>query len=71
MSLLIEMVRDPVLQVKDTAAWTLGRICQHVAEFIDLDVHLHGLVTVLVTGLQDSPKIVSNCCWVRMLSKCL
>ena len=30
------------------------------------DVHLQALVTSLVRGLQDSPRIVSNCCWALM-----
>ncbi|KAJ1945548.1 karyopherin Kap95, partial [Linderina pennispora] len=63
---LIEMVKDPVLQVKDSAAWTLGRVCELLVECIQIDVHLHSLISALVGGLEDSPRIVSNCCWAIM-----
>ncbi|KAI9504650.1 karyopherin Kap95 [Coemansia spiralis] len=63
---LIEMVKDKELQVKDSAAWTLGRVCDLLIECIQLDVHLHNLVSALVTGLEDNPRIVANCCWAIM-----
>ncbi|KAK9764087.1 karyopherin Kap95 [Basidiobolus ranarum] len=62
----IDMMQDPVIHVKDTAAWTLGRICHTLIECIKPDVHLNSLVTALVNGLNDSPRIVSNCCWSLM-----
>ncbi|KAI8052236.1 armadillo-type protein [Syncephalis plumigaleata] len=64
--LLIEMVKDPVLQVKDTAAWTLGRVCELLIDSIQMDAHLHPLVAALVAGLTDSPKIIANCSWSLM-----
>ncbi|KAJ2842410.1 karyopherin Kap95, partial [Coemansia brasiliensis] len=63
---LIEMVKDQVVQVKDSAAWTLGRVCDLPIECIQLDVHLHNMISALVTGLEDSPRIVANCCWAIM-----
>ncbi|KAJ1971490.1 karyopherin Kap95 [Dimargaris xerosporica] len=63
---LIEMVKDPVVQVKDTAAWTLGRISDCLISCIQLDVHLQAMVAALIGGLGDSPRIVSNCCWSLM-----
>ncbi|KAJ2001082.1 karyopherin Kap95 [Coemansia thaxteri] len=63
---LIEMVKDQVVQVKDTAAWTLGRVCDLLMECIQISVHLHSLVSALVAGLEDNARIVSNCCWAIM-----
>ncbi|OLY84923.1 Importin subunit beta-1 [Smittium mucronatum] len=63
---LIEMVSDPVLQVKDSAAWTLGRVCDLQIDCIKLDVHLNVMISALVMGLKDSPRVVSNCCWALM-----
>ncbi|KAJ1660746.1 karyopherin Kap95 [Dispira simplex] len=63
---LIDMVKDPVVQVKDTAAWTLGRICDLLISSIQLDIHLQPLVAALLGGLSDSPRIISNCCWSLM-----
>lgn len=64
--LLIDMMTDTNPQVKDTTAWTLGRICDLLITTIKPDVHLHALISALVNGLQDNPKIVSNCCWALM-----
>lgn len=63
---LIEMTRDDNLLVKDTVAWTLGRICDLLIVTIKPDVHLHPLITALVQGLDDKPRIIANCCWALM-----
>ncbi|CAO3683770.1 unnamed protein product [Rhizopus microsporus] len=63
---LIQMMRDSVVHVKDTVAWTLGRICELLIHCIKPDVHLNELIAALVFGLQDSPRIVGNCCWSLM-----
>jgi importin subunit beta-1 len=64
--LLIGMMNDDNLHVKDTTAWTLGRICDLLIVTIKPDVHLHPLVSALVNGLSDRPRIVTNCCWALM-----
>ncbi|KAK1225996.1 karyopherin Kap95 [Marasmius sp. AFHP31] len=64
--LLINMMTDNNVHVKDTTAWTLGRICDMLITVIKPDVHLHPLISALVNGLQDSPRIVVNCCWALM-----
>lgn len=64
--LLIDMMTDSNVHVKDTTAWTLGRICELLIGTIQPDVHLHPLITALVNGLSDNPRIVSNCCWALM-----
>ena len=63
---LVEMMRDENELVKDTTAWTLGRICDILIVAIKPDIHLHPLVSALVGGLEDRPKIVANCCWALM-----
>lgn len=60
---LIEMMRDPSIHVQDTAAWTLGRVTDQLIGTIKPDVHLEPLITVLLGGLGDNPRIVGNCCW--------
>ncbi|EIW76776.1 karyopherin Kap95 [Coniophora puteana RWD-64-598 SS2] len=64
--LLIDMMNDSNRHVKDTTAWTLGRICDLLIVTIKPDVHLHPLISALVTGLQDDPRIITNCCWALM-----
>jgi importin subunit beta-1 len=61
---LMGMMKDPVVHVKDTVAWTLGRVCEVQIGSVKIDVHLPNLVAALLDGLNDSPKIISNCSWV-------
>lgn len=55
------MMTDNVTAVKDTAAWTLGRVCEHLLDHAL--PFLQSLVQVLLQGLQDSPRVASNCAW--------
>ncbi|KAI0717699.1 ARM repeat-containing protein [Cerioporus squamosus] len=64
--ILIDMMGDQNTQVKDTVAWTLGRICDLLVQTIQPDVHLHPLISALVNGLNDNPRIAGNCCWALM-----
>ncbi|KAK9687194.1 karyopherin Kap95 [Basidiobolus ranarum] len=52
-----------MVQVKYTATPTLGHVYNSLIKCIKPDVHLNDLVTALAQGLNDSHKIVSNCCW--------
>jgi importin subunit beta-1 len=61
--ILIDMLGDQHVMVKDTTAWTIGRICELVVSVIQPEVHLHHLITSLVRALDDQPRIVSNACW--------
>lgn len=60
---LIQMMDDEAIQVKDSAAYTLGRVCENVSEAIDPNTHLPPLVRSLFTGLSSNPKMASSCCW--------
>lgn len=61
--ILIHMMADSDLQVKDTVAWTLGKVCDVLVQTIQPDVHLQPLVVAFVNGLKASPRIAANCCW--------
>ncbi|PGH15907.1 hypothetical protein AJ79_02074 [Helicocarpus griseus UAMH5409] len=63
---LIGMMDDKVVQVKDSAAYALGRICDYCSESIDPEVHLQPLISCLFHGLASSPKIAGSCCWALM-----
>ncbi|WWD22145.1 hypothetical protein CI109_106634 [Kwoniella shandongensis] len=56
------MQSDPSLQVRDTVAWTLSKITDHMLEVIDPSVHLRNLITALVIGLNASPRTCNSCC---------
>lgn len=61
--ILIDMMTDTVVEVKDTVSWTVGRICDLLVSTIKPEVHLHPLISACVNGLQDNPRIATNCCW--------
>ncbi|KAI9808154.1 MAG: hypothetical protein M1825_004611 [Sarcosagium campestre] len=64
--ILIAMMDDKVVQVKDSAAYALGRICETVPEAIDPVNTLPLLISSLFTGLSSNPKMASSCCWALM-----
>lgn len=63
---LVGMMDDKVLMVKDSAAYALGRICECCGQSIDPQLHLPSLIQALFSGLKDSPKMASSCCWALM-----
>jgi importin subunit beta-1 len=64
--LLIDMMQDSNTHVKDTTAWTLGRICDILVTTIKPETHLNHLIRALVAGLDDGPRIVTNASWALM-----
>lgn len=63
---LITMMADSSVQVRDSAAFALGRICEAVSDSIDPNEHLQPLITSLFQGLASHPKMASSCCWALM-----
>lgn len=64
--LLIDMMQDTNTHVKDTTAWTLGRICDILVTTIKPETNLPPLIKALVVGLDDTPRIVTNASWALM-----
>ncbi|WPH03459.1 armadillo-type protein [Acrodontium crateriforme] len=63
---LIGMMNDSSVHVKDSAAYALGRICEAVSDSIDPNEHLQPLISALFQGLTSHPKMASSCCWALM-----
>ena len=63
---ILILIKDDYLQVKETVAWCLGRIADLVVDAIDVNTQLPRLLEALVYGLQDHPKVSTNCCWTLM-----
>ncbi|CAE7136761.1 unnamed protein product [Rhizoctonia solani] len=63
---LIDMMSDTNAAVKDTTAWTLGRICELLVGSVNIESQLQSLVTALVIGLEDRPRVIANSCWALM-----
>lgn len=59
---ILGFMKDASPIVKDTAAWTIGRICDVLPETID-PVTLPLLMQQLHAGLDEEPKIASHVCW--------
>ncbi|KAI8907243.1 armadillo-type protein [Gorgonomyces haynaldii] len=59
---LIQLMNDPVIHIKDTAAWTLGRICELVMDTLT-EQELQSIIQAVTLGLNDSPRVASNCAW--------
>jgi len=58
---LLGHMKDSVEYVKDTTAWTIGRVCQLHPHTVG--GFLTNVITVLVESLSDTPRVASNVCW--------
>ena len=63
MPMLVELMQDNSVVVKDTAAWTIGRVCELIPEAAINPNTLQPLLESLVTGLASEPRVASNVCW--------
>ncbi|POR34211.1 Importin subunit beta-1 [Tolypocladium paradoxum] len=64
--ILITMMDDQSLQVKDSTAYALGRVTEACSEAIDPTQHLPTLIESLFKGLISNAKMVPSCCWALM-----
>lgn len=63
MPTLIELMYDASVVVRDTAAWTFGRICEVIPEAAINEKYLKALLESLVNGLKAEPRVAANVCW--------
>lgn len=63
MPTLIEAMYDSSVAVRDTAAWTFGRVCEVGSEAVINDQYLKPMLQSLVEGLKAEPRIAANVCW--------
>ncbi|KUI62871.1 Importin subunit beta-1 [Cytospora mali] len=66
LQILIQMMDDQSVQVRDSTAYALGRITEACSEAIDPSQHLDPLIRSLFSGLQTNPKMAPSCCWALM-----
>jgi len=60
--IILGYMKDPNPLVRDTAAWTIGRICSIIPDVVDAKL-LPQLMDVLIAGVGETPKIASHVCW--------
>ena len=63
MPMLIESMNDKSVVVKDTAAWTIGRVCENNSDAALGENILRPLLEMLVQGLTAEPRVAVNVCW--------
>ncbi|XP_012254098.1 importin subunit beta-1 isoform X2 [Athalia rosae] len=63
MPTLIQLMYDNSVVVRDTAAWTFGRICEIIPEAAINETYLKPLLESLVNGLKAEPRVAANVCW--------
>jgi importin subunit beta-1 len=64
--ILITMMDDQSLHVRDSTAYALGRITESCSEAIDPQQHLPTLIESLFKGLLSNAKMAPSCCWALM-----
>ena len=65
MPMLIDLLTDTNMVVRDTAAWTVGRVCEMLPDAAISENCLNPLLMALTKGLEAEPRVASNICWVR------
>ncbi|KAI1721587.1 HEAT-like repeat domain-containing protein [Ditylenchus destructor] len=60
---LIVTLTDSNLAVKDTAAWSIGRVCDTCEDLVTKEEILNVLLPALSVALQDQPRVATNVCW--------
>jgi len=63
MPVFVNLLKDESVVVKDTAAWTIGRLCEIMPEVVLDDRWMVPLLENLVEGLNSEPRVAANVCW--------
>ncbi|GIY74129.1 importin subunit beta-1 [Caerostris darwini] len=63
MPMFIELMSDESVIVRDTVAWTIGRVCELNPEAAVNEAYLKPLLEALVKGLTAEPRVAANVCW--------
>lgn len=63
MPTLIRLMYDSSVVVRDTTAWTFGRICDIIPEAAINKKYLSTLLECFIKGLKAEPRVATNVCW--------
>ncbi len=63
MPTIIKLMYDSSVVVRDTAAWTIGRICEITPDSAINETYLGALLEAMVNGLKAEPRVAANVCW--------
>ncbi len=54
---------DEMVQVKDSAAWTIGRVCERCPAAVLNETYLKPLLEALLQSLEGETRVAVNACW--------
>lgn len=60
---VIELMYDSSVVVRDTAAYTIGQICEYLPETAINPAYLASLLQAMVHCLKAEPRVAANVCW--------
>lgn len=60
---LLESLKHPMIEVRDTVAWCLGRVCETCQDVVVQPDVLQPMLPALSTALQQEPRVAANVCW--------
>ncbi|KAK6010412.1 HEAT repeat protein, partial [Ostertagia ostertagi] len=63
MPALIDSMAEKNVTIRDTAAWTIGRVLEICPEIVNKDGMLARLLPALSQGLHQEPRVAANVCW--------
>jgi hypothetical protein len=59
-----EMAGDPVLTIRHSATWALGRIAENIPVVLTADGLIASILQVLLERLSDEVPVINQACWV-------
>uniref|UniRef100_T1PK15 HEAT repeat protein n=1 Tax=Musca domestica TaxID=7370 RepID=T1PK15_MUSDO len=63
MPTLIRLMYDQSVNVRDTTAWTFGRICDIIPDAAINKTYLQPLLECFIQSLKAEPRVAANVCW--------
>lgn len=57
-------MNDEMVQVRDSVAWTIGRVCEHCPKALLQPTYLPLLLERLLGLLDKEVRVAVNSCWV-------
>ena len=57
-------MNDEMVQVRDSVAWTIGRVCEHCPKALLQETYLSPLLGRLLELLAKEVRVAVNACWV-------
>lgn len=60
---LLKLLSDKSVQVKETSAWSLSKICEFHSFYLISNNYFNPIIQEILKSLDQNPKIATHCCW--------